>query len=56
MPQHAPRSNFREQGAFTAPTQGSVGAGPAGTREERADEDVGAEKETMEIKREELKD
>lgn len=38
------------------PTQGSVGAGPARTREERADEDVGAEEETMEIKREELKD
>lgn len=50
MPQHAPRSNFREQGAFTAPTQGSVGVGPVRTREEQAEEDVGAEKVTMEIK------
>lgn len=50
MPQHAPRSNFREQGAFTAPTQGSVGAGPVRTREEQAEADVGAEMVMMEIK------
>lgn len=50
MPQHAPRSNFREQGAFTAPTQGSAGAGPARTWEGQAEEDVGVEKVMMEIK------